>query len=161
MVFIYIPSRCNIKPIFHWKLSLRWLAMKWTQTSLNLHDQRQPLALGTQRHLYSTCSRWSWRCMGNANFSVRVGGYANFSIFTYQHVGIPDAKLWHWGSKPTRGPNANGFASQWNIGLRVNDFRREILYHFLWCICCLHNHSPAKWCIDLKERYHDDVGKFR
>ena len=22
-----------------------------------------------------------------------------------------------WGSKPTRGPNANDFASQWNIGL--------------------------------------------
>ena len=38
---------------------------------------------------------------GNANFSVCVGGNANFSIFRYQHVGIPNAKLWHWGSKPT------------------------------------------------------------
>ena len=30
----------------------------------------------------------------------------------------PNAKLWRWGSKPTPGPNANGFASQWNICLR-------------------------------------------
>ena len=46
---------------------------------------------------------------GNANFSGCVGGNANFSVFRY-------AKLWRWGSKPTRGPNANGFALQWNIG---------------------------------------------
>ena len=51
---------------------------------------------------------------GNANFSVRVGGNANFSIFRYQHVGIPSTKVWRWG-----GPNANGYASQWNIGLRL------------------------------------------
>ena len=56
---------------------------------------------------------------GNANFMSRVGSNANFSFFRYQHVGIPKAKLWSWGSKPTRGPNANGFASQWNIGLKV------------------------------------------
>ena len=36
---------------------------------------------------------------------------ANFSVFGYQHVGISKAKLWRWGSKPTPGPNANGFAS--------------------------------------------------
>ena len=56
---------------------------------------------------------------GNANFSVRVGGNANFSVFRYLHVGIPNAELWHWGSKTTRGPNANGFALQWNIGFIV------------------------------------------
>ena len=38
----------------------------------------------------------------NTNFSVRIGGNANFSVFRFQHVGIPNAKLWHWGSKPTR-----------------------------------------------------------
>ena len=26
---------------------------------------------------------------GNANFMFRVGGNANFSVFRYQHVGIP------------------------------------------------------------------------
>ena len=29
--------------------------------------------------------------------------------------------MWGWGSKPTPVPNANGFASQWNIGLKVLD----------------------------------------
>ena len=53
---------------------------------------------------------------GNAKFSVHVRGNAKFSIFTYQHVGIPNTKLWLWGPKPTPGPNANGFMSQWNIG---------------------------------------------
>ena len=48
---------------------------------------------------------------------VGVGCNANFSAFRCQHVGIGYAKLWRWGSKPTPGPNANGLASQWNIGL--------------------------------------------
>ena len=42
-----------------------------------------------------------------------------FCVFRYQHVGIGNAKLWRWGSKPTPVPNANGFASQWNIGLNI------------------------------------------
>ena len=54
---------------------------------------------------------------GNANFSVHIGCNTSFSIFRYQHVGIGNAKMWRWGSKTTRGPNANGFALQWNIGL--------------------------------------------
>ena len=53
---------------------------------------------------------------GNANFRFDIRGNANFHVFRYQHVGIPNAKLWHWGSRQTPGPNANGFASQWNIG---------------------------------------------
>ena len=43
---------------------------------------------------------------GNTNFMFCIGGNSNFSIFRYQHVGIPNAKLWPWGSKPTQGPNA-------------------------------------------------------
>ena len=59
-------------------------------------------------------------CVGaNANSRVGVGGNTNFSVFRYQHVGIGNAKSLRWGSKPTRGPNASAFASQWNIGLRV------------------------------------------
>ena len=30
---------------------------------------------------------------GNANFSFHAGGKANFSVFRYEHVGIPNAKL--------------------------------------------------------------------
>ena len=58
---------------------------------------------------------------GNTNFRVCVGGNANFSIFRYQHLGSPNAKLWRWGSKPTQGLNANGFASQWNIGYNLSN----------------------------------------
>ena len=47
---------------------------------------------------------------GNANLSILIGGNANFCVFKYQHVGTPNAKLGDWGSKPMRGPNANGFA---------------------------------------------------
>ena len=78
---------------------------------------------------------------------VDIGGNTNFSVFRYQHVGIPNAKLWHWGSKPMRGPNANGFASQWNIGLRdiqvsVNQLETTVVglpegtttMVVLWCI---------------------------
>ena len=46
-------------------------------------------------------------------------GNANFSVFRYQHVGMGKAKLWRWGSKPTGGAYANGFALQWNIGFRL------------------------------------------
>ena len=56
---------------------------------------------------------------GNANFSVHIEGNTNFSIFRYQHVAIPGAKLWHLGSKPMQGTNANGFVLQWNIGLCI------------------------------------------
>ena len=79
MTFVGILlDRVNVlrfKPIFHWKLGLRW---------------------------------------GNANFRFGIGSNTHFSVFRYQHVGIPNAKLWRWGSEPTQGLNANGFASQWN-----------------------------------------------
>ena len=52
-----------------------------------------------------------------------------FSVFKYQHVGIGDAKLWCWGSKPTPVPNANGFASQWNIGLGLKRQFKNFIAH--------------------------------
>ena len=36
------------------------------------------------------------------------------------YFALGDAKVWHWGSKPMPIPNANGFASQWNVGLNSN-----------------------------------------
>ena len=56
---------------------------------------------------------------GNTNFRFGFEGNTNISFFRYQHVVIPNTKLWHWGLKPMRGPNPNGFASQWNIGFRI------------------------------------------
>ena len=88
-----------------------------SQTQKKVHKQHEmyminakEIAFGTQRHLFSTDLRWGFVSGGNANFRV----------FRYQHVGIPNAKLWHLGSRPTQGPNANVIASQWNIGLTFN-----------------------------------------
>ena len=70
------------------------------------------------RVCYARISRRKPSFQWNMGFSVRVWGNANFSIqitIEVNHVCIPNAKLGRWGSKPTRGPNANGFASQWNI----------------------------------------------
>ena len=46
-------------------------------------------------------------------------------------MGIGNAKLWHWGSKPMPEPNANGFASQWNIGFRLKKKENETLEFFM------------------------------
>ena len=35
--------------------------------------------------------------MEKVNFRFGVGGNANLSVFRYQHVGIPNAKLWFRG----------------------------------------------------------------
>ena len=50
---------------------------------------------------------------GNANCTFRIGGNANFSVFRYQHVGIPNAKFRVGGLRQCKDPT---FASQWNIG---------------------------------------------
>ena len=42
--------------------------------------------------------------------------YTDMLVMVY--FALCDAKVWRWGSKPTPVPNANSFASQWNIGLR-------------------------------------------
>ena len=76
------------------------------------------MANAKNANLYSTDSHWGF-ALGVTQILGLVLGVIQikFSVFTYQHVGIPKAKLWRWGSKPTPGPNANGFASQWNIGI--------------------------------------------
>ena len=51
-------------------------------------------------------------------FGFRVGQILGFALAPrYQHVCIPNAKLWLRGYCPTPTPNARYFASQWNIGL--------------------------------------------
>ena len=45
---------------------------------------------------------------------TRIAGFPVTQRKRYQHVGIGNAKVW-----PLPVPNANGFASQWNIGLRL------------------------------------------
>ena len=69
------------------------------------------VALGLQRNLYSTDSRWG--------LAWGVTQFLGLALGESQMLAFLDtkAKVWHWWSKPTPGPNANGFASQ-NIGLR-------------------------------------------
>ena len=46
---------------------------------------------------YIPLARVGVLCWGNSNVMLHVGGNANFSVFRYQHVGTPNAKLWRWG----------------------------------------------------------------
>ena len=120
---------CNyLKPIFHWQLGLHWqpnaneinikdMACTWATPASCIGDPTPPIL-----HLLTL----GVGVGGNATFSVCVGSNTNFSIFRYQHVGIPNAKLWRLGSKSMPGPNVNGFVSQWNIGVKV---RPTILYN--------------------------------
>ena len=111
----------RVKPVFHWKLGSHWVP---TVRELEVKNMKSSCPMPAPRVRDPTPPISHLLALGvgvggNANFSVRVGGNANFISFRYQHVGIPNAKLWRWGSKPTQGPNANGFALQWNIGLRL------------------------------------------
>ena len=107
-----------IKPIFHWKWASRWLP-----NANAIYTQKKKctwptpyFCVGTQCNLYSTGLR-----LGFASGKTQILGLASgdFRVFRYQHVGIPKGKVWRWGCKPTPGPDANGLASQWNIGLKV------------------------------------------
>ena len=70
--------------------------------------------------LYATDSCCGFT-FGDTNFKFVLGVTHIFSVFRYQHFGISNAKLWRWESNPTPVPNSNGFAPQWNIGLRIDN----------------------------------------
>ena len=87
--------------------------MKSTQKTLNVYGQREHFGFGTQRNLYSTDSHWGF-ALGDTK-TLRNAKHTNMLV----SFALGDAKVWRWGSKPTPVPNANGFASQWNIGLNM------------------------------------------
>ena len=81
---------------------------------------------GTQRKLYSLGLalgiiglHWALLARVGHYWLASRGRVGYARLFRYQHVGIPNAKSSCCRSKLTRGPNANGFALQWNIGLTV------------------------------------------
>ena len=104
-----IDHTSRLKPIFHCKLGSRWLpnANKMSTNNMKCIWPMRKFCVGDP-----TRPIFHWLALG-----LCVGGNANFIIFKYQYVGISNAKLWRWRSKPMPGPNANSFASQWNIGL--------------------------------------------
>ena len=80
-----------IKPIFHCKLGSRWLPNVNEMSTNNLK-----------------CTRPTRRfCVGDPLARLRVLRW------------YPQHEIVALGVKPTPGLNANGFASQWNIGMYI------------------------------------------
>ena len=60
---------------------------------------------------------WGFCFRGNANFMFRVGGNANFSVFRYQHNGIPMQNTSYVGSSHWLRPQTQGpiVRSRWSF----------------------------------------------
>ena len=93
------------KPVFHWISRLRWVPNTTKNETNNMKStwpMPAPCVGDLTQSIFHLLSLGV--CIGgNANFRVRVGGSANFSIFRYQ--------LLRWGHCPTRRPNTSVFAS--------------------------------------------------
>ena len=70
-----------------------------TQREWNQHKKYEKyMANARNLRLDSTQPTFHWVVLGfcvwtNANFKIRSGDNANFSVFRYRHVGIPNAKF--------------------------------------------------------------------
>ena len=105
----------RLKPIFHWKWGSRWLPNQMKSTK---NGQRKKFAFGTQRNLYSTDS-----FLGVLRWVTQIVLLCNLTQI-YQHVrgfALGDTKVLSFALGDAKVPNANGFASQWNIGLRFTE----------------------------------------
>ena len=76
------PILGRLKPIFHWILGLRWLpnANKMDTNNMKSTLQRENFALGTQRHLYTTCWHWGL-ALGVKQMLVFTLGVTQFLAF--------------------------------------------------------------------------------
>ena len=98
----------SLKPIFHWKLGLCWL--------------QNAKEINTKKHEMYMANAKTFRSGPNANYipRTRVGVLG---------LASPNAKdtnmLVYFALGNAKVPNANGFASQWNIGLGLS--RQEII----------------------------------
>ena len=105
----------SLKPIFHWKLGLRWVTKANEMDTNNIKSTWPTPApcIGNPKGPIFHLLALGVRFRNNANFRVYVG---SAMLFGYQHVGIPPKKFSCWGNCTTRTPNVRGFALQWNIG---------------------------------------------
>ena len=69
-------------------------------------------------------SRWVDR---GSHLVDRGSNWVDWGSCCVCQIGIPKAKSWRSVSKPTRGPNVNGFALQWNIGFRTSNVACQVL----------------------------------
>ena len=82
-----------------------------------MHGQRKKFAFGTQHNLYSTDSRWGI-ALGVTQILKFAFGVTQILAFLDTNMLVFTLKISRWGSKPMQGPNANVFASPWNIGFK-------------------------------------------
>ena len=82
--------------------------MKSTHTKLNVHGQRKTFAFGTQRNHISLTRVGEKFASPNARDT-------NMLVF----FALANAKVLSLALGDAKVPNANGFASQWNIGFSL------------------------------------------
>ena len=106
----------RLKPIFHWKLGSIPNANEINTKNMKCTCPTPEFCVGTQRNLYST-----GLLLGMALGKTQILGLAS-GVFVFSDTNMlvsPRLKCGVGGCKPTPGPDANGFASQWNIGLSL------------------------------------------
>ena len=89
--------------------------MKSTQKTRKVHGQCKSFALGTQHNLYSTDSRWGFALGDAKKFALPNAKDTNMLVY----FALGNAKVLSFALGNAKVPNTNGFASQWNIGLRL------------------------------------------
>ena len=98
-------EKTALKPIFHWKLGLRW-----APNANEIYSKNMKCTWPTQK-LYSTPV--GGFALGNANkFASPNARDTNMLVF----FALGNAKVLSFALGDAKVPNANGFASQWNVG---------------------------------------------
>ena len=115
-------SETRFKPIFHRKFHSRWLHNK---NVIGTNNMKCTWPARVPMPGYPTRSMFHWLVLGAQGLAL--GHKAWLWLFRYQHVGIPNAKFSHWGSRPTRGPNAKGSALHWIIGFRDDMGQNQVM----------------------------------
>ena len=104
----------HLKPIFHWILGLCWPpnANEINTKNIKCTWPTRKLWFGTQHNLYSTDLRWG--------FALGVSQILKFALVVTQILAFLDTNRMVSPKQNCGigglGPNANGFASQQNIG---------------------------------------------
>ena len=105
-VLSFQGSMERLKPIFHCKLGSRWVTNA-NEMSTNNMKYRWP----TEKNCVGDPTQpiFHWLALGfciggNAHFMFHVRGNTTFSVFRYQHVGIPTQDFRVWGLDQCEAP---------------------------------------------------------
>ena len=94
----HCQSPIRFKPVFHQKL-----VEEHENDMANTSPDASPKCKGTQgKHIPPACTGVHVGCVGVRVLALRsVGVRIAYTMLLRYHVAIPNAKLTHWGSKPT------------------------------------------------------------